>query len=411
MMIYKLKELLLNSIYLWKTRKKNKNNATDEKAQKSERKRSLLIYRTARIGDFVLFLPAVSELLASYGDWNKILICHPCCKELAGAVGLWNEIICFDYVKYKSSVGYQRQMEQIMSSISVDKLFNMEYSRTTYTEIMIRLIYAKEKYSFDGPCFTTKYIHEKSNGQYKELLPLDVGMMELEKNTKYAAWITKRKINPRIGYISTMTDFSLNEQYYYIIAPGASYQEKTWPEVRFAQLIDRLWERYHMPCYLSGSQNEMQLAENILQSVKKGIVINYIGKTSLMENFDFIRGAQFLIGNDSASVHIAAAVRTISFSITGGWDAERFLPYTVEKDQIYAPTPIRVKMQCYGCAVNGGINKKRFCNVIPNGKYRDDKRHLCIEAVTVQLVEKVVTERYDGIYDSQKNTGCRGYND
>lgn len=411
MMIYKFKELLLNGIYLWKTRKKVQNNAAYEKTQTSGRKKSLLVYRTARIGDFVLFLSTIPELLSDYEDWNKILICHPCCKELAEAVGLWDEIICFDYVKYKSGAGYQRQMERIMSSISIDILFNMEYSRTTYTEIMIRLIHAKEKYSFDGPCFTTKYIREKSNRQYTQLLPLDVGMTELEKNAEYAAWITKRKINPRIAYIPVMTDFSLKEQYYYIIAPGASYPEKTWPEARFAQIIDRLWERYHMPCYLSGSQNEMQLAENILRFVKKGVVINYIGRTSLMENFDFIRGAQFLIGNDSASVHIAAAVRTISFSITGGWDAERFLPYPVETDQIYAPTPVRVKMQCYGCAVNGGLNKKRFCNVIPNGKYRDGKRHLCIEAVTVQLVEKVVTERYDEIYDSQKNTGCGGYND
>ena len=56
-----------------------------------------------------------------------------------------------------------------------------------------------------------------------------------------------------------------------------------------------------------------------------------------------------LIGNDSASVHVASAVNTPSIAFVGGGHYDHFLPYPSTLPDIYNPSVVEFKMDCYGC--------------------------------------------------------------
>ena len=76
-----------------------------------------------------------------------------------------------------------------------------------------------------------------------------------------------------------------------------------------------------------------------------------VGKTNINELIEVIRGAEFLITNETSAVHIAESVTTRSFCILGGGHFERFLPYN--KNQINSVSKsIYKKMDCFNCKWN-----------------------------------------------------------
>ena len=48
-----------------------------------------------------------------------------------------------------------------------------------------------------------------------------------------------------------------------LLQPGARYSLKVWPPERFAQLSDRLVERFHCRILLGGDQREREVAEQV----------------------------------------------------------------------------------------------------------------------------------------------------
>jgi ADP-heptose:LPS heptosyltransferase len=74
------------------------------------------------------------------------------------------------------------------------------------------------------------------------------------------------------------------------------------------------------------------------------------GKTNLIELAVIIKGARFLVGNETSAIHFAAAVSTPSLCILGGGHYARFMPYEIEsKIERPLPLPIIHQMDCFGC--------------------------------------------------------------
>lgn len=60
-------------------------------------------------------------------------------------------------------------------------------------------------------------------------------------------------------------------------------------------------------------------------------VIVLIGKLTIAEWVELVRGAQFVVGVDSGIIHVASAVGTQAFCIAGAWNGHRFYPYALEE--------------------------------------------------------------------------------
>ncbi|MGO9613375.1 MAG: lipopolysaccharide heptosyltransferase I [Dissulfurispiraceae bacterium] len=109
---------------------------------------------------------------------------------------------------------------------------------------------------------------------------------------------------------------------YAVIIPGARWQTKRWPKERFGSLASML----NMKSVLVGSPSDAAIAHYI-QTESKGKALSMAGKTDLKELISIIRGASYVISNDSGPMHIAAALGIPVIALFGPTNPVRTGPY------------------------------------------------------------------------------------
>ncbi|OHE79097.1 MAG: hypothetical protein A3F67_05085 [Verrucomicrobia bacterium RIFCSPHIGHO2_12_FULL_41_10] len=89
------------------------------------------------------------------------------------------------------------------------------------------------------------------------------------------------------------------------LCAGAEYgSAKRWPAERFRAVMDQLLP-YDIGWVLLGTSTEIPLATSILRGFSVPVE-NHVGKTSLAELIEQIRGLDILLTNDTGSMHLAA---------------------------------------------------------------------------------------------------------
>jgi ADP-heptose:LPS heptosyltransferase len=119
-------------------------------------------------------------------------------------------------------------------------------------------------------------------------------------------------------------DFGLPEKYV-LVHIGASEQRKTLPPFKWARVLKNFFDHeLETTVVMIGSKEERALGEAIESGVSRGRVVNLIGSTQLREVFHLLKGAQLLIGCDSAPMHMASLTETpclnISFDTVNFWE-------------------------------------------------------------------------------------------
>lgn len=178
---------------------------------------------------------------------------------------------------------------------------------------------------------------------------------------------------------------------YVVMCPGASKSEKCWPIERFAEIADYLIEQYKLPVHLCGGAEEKKSAEQMKSLVKHpDHIIDHIGKTSFSDWSAIIQHADLVLGNDSATLHIAVAGRAKSICITGVYDKYQFFPYQADhlEGNDILPVTLMRDMPCEWCRTKGydaGYGNPSCTARIKAGKCAE-----CIEAVTVEEVKTAI---------------------
>lgn len=109
---------------------------------------------------------------------------------------------------------------------------------------------------------------------------------------------------------------------YAVIVPGARWKTKRWPPERFGEVASRL----PIPSVILGGGADTDIAELVVGH-SGGKAVSFAGKTSLSELVHIIRGAFFMLTNDTGPMHIAAALNIPVAAIFGPTDPRRTGPY------------------------------------------------------------------------------------
>jgi len=99
---------------------------------------------------------------------------------------------------------------------------------------------------------------------------------------------------------------------YAVLVPGARWKTKRWPPAKFSRLALRL----PIKSVIVGSKSEELLARQIAGE-SGGKAVSVAGKTDLKELSGIIKGARFVVTNDSGPMHIAAALGVPVFALFG----------------------------------------------------------------------------------------------
>ena len=183
----------------------------------------------------------------------------------------------------------------------------------------------------------------------------------------------------------------INEQQYFVMCPGSSKMEKCWPIDRFAEVADYLIDTYGVNVHVCGGADEKHFEEELMALVKhKTKVVSHIGSTTFAEWSSIVQYADLVIGNDSATMHLAAAHRRKSICISGVYDKYQFFPYKVdildEGDRL--PVTVLKDMSCEYCRTIG--YDAGYKNPECTKKIKNNQCALCIDAITVdEVIENI----------------------
>jgi len=102
-----------------------------------------------------------------------------------------------------------------------------------------------------------------------------------------------------------------------LIAPGGSFEEKRWGDLRFAKLIQLILEKTnHQICLIGGTEDRKRVP--IEQSNDhRDRVNNLCGKLNLRESAAMVHAADFVISNSSVAMHFAGAFSKPSLVLLG----------------------------------------------------------------------------------------------
>lgn len=108
------------------------------------------------------------------------------------------------------------------------------------------------------------------------------------------------------------------------INPCASYDFKRWSAEGFAAVADYLVETYNCTILLFGSPNEQPVVHQVMSAMNSPAIDT--SSLTLFQAFELIGRLQLFVTNDSAPMHIAAAMGTPLVVIHGPINVKKFYP-------------------------------------------------------------------------------------
>lgn len=120
---------------------------------------------------------------------------------------------------------------------------------------------------------------------------------------------------------------------------------KRWAPQRFAEVANKLIERFGAHVLIVGGKIDVELSEQVAALIPHGATA-VAGRTSLKETGALIEMSALFVGNDSCPLHIAAAVNTPAVGIFGPSNFEQFHPIGKRN---YRQRIVHSKLPCSPC--------------------------------------------------------------
>lgn len=227
---------------------------------------------------------------------------------------------------------------------------------------------------------------------YTEVVTPDKELMMLQRHRLLLDYLGDKEYKAVLPKLKIQERF-IEQNNYCVICPGASKKEKCWPTDRFIEIIDYLVKMYDMDIHLCGGSDEIAYEKIILDGVHEPErVFSHIGKTTFKEWSSIVQYADLVVGNDSATMHLAAASNIKSICIAGVYDKFQFFPYKVDylKEKENIPITIIHDMPCAWCRTRGyysGYQNDECRKAILSGNCS-----LCVEKIDVNEVMSIIDE-------------------
>lgn len=146
------------------------------------------------------------------------------------------------------------------------------------------------------------------------------------------------------------------------IGAGSKWSSKIWSETRFAELGQRLIQELDLFPIVFGGAEDRAAGERLLQIWRRGA--NAAGQLKIRESAAALQSCSLYVGNDTGTMHLAAAVKTRCVGIFSALDWRgRWYPYGSGHEVLRETVP------CEGCLL-----------------FECPNDNLCLRAISVEAV-------------------------
>ncbi|MBI4707419.1 MAG: lipopolysaccharide heptosyltransferase II [Candidatus Omnitrophica bacterium] len=278
----------------------------------------ILIVRTDRIGDVLLSTPVIRSMRDAYPNAYIVMMASPYAKEIVEGNPDLDEVIIYDKdIKHKSwrnSIKFSQKLKKKKFDLAlILHPTNRVHLITFFAGIPKRVGYGRKL----GFLLTDKIKHIKQFGERHELdYTLDlVRYLGINPQEKTLFMPIKLESEQWVDEVFEKSGIKKGEKLL-AIHPAASCPSKIWPVERFAELADKLVEKYEFKVLVVAGAKDASLARSVIKLMKNQ-AIDLSGKTSVSQLASVLKRCQLFISNDSGPVHIASAVGTPVISIFG----------------------------------------------------------------------------------------------
>ena len=338
--------------------------------------KNILIVKLSAIGDVIHALPVSYAIKETFPDAKVTWIVEPPAYDLLKMNPCVDKIILFQKKEFKTFAGFAKrffpfkrevQAESYDAVLDLQGLFksaaiaffaksNIKLGICDMRECSDKISKPVIGENFQGHIVERYLDTARAIGCKVEkiIFPLEVPEVEQKKADailKHAGF--------REGNI------------YAVLAIGANWANKRWSTENFAALSDWLYDKKICPVMIGGGDVDIQRAGEI-ESLMEIPPINLVGKTNLMQLTHIIKNAKFVVGGDTGTVHLAAALKVPAIMLMGPTDANRNGPFGQKENAVEAPR------DCKGCW-------KRAC---PNGED-------CLSKISVEQIRSLVDRSLD----------------
>ncbi len=323
----------------------------------------MLLVRLDAIGDFVLWLDAAQATVNRYKEQGKnaVLVANAAWAEWAKELGIFDDVITLDRRKFEQDLLYRFRLglriRKLKCSIAVQPTYSREFF---FGDALVRISGARERIGFttDSSNMPPWQMHIGNRWYTRLISATPEPRMELERNAEFVRGLGESDFLAKVPDLRARISLGKDEaflavmqqdQRYYVLFPGASWDGRQWPVASFVQIAERLYSETGWHGVVCGGKADRQLAEKIC-GLCRAPLVNWTGHTDLSQLATILFEAQLLLTNETSAVHIAAAVGVPTVCILGGGHYGRFMPYQVEQtDDRPLPNAIIHQMPCFGC--------------------------------------------------------------
>jgi ADP-heptose:LPS heptosyltransferase len=308
--------------------------------------KSILVFRSSRLGDFICAIPAFTLLRKRYPKAHIALLTFASLNPAnwkRGDVPVWvelcrgqfDEIIAFSgpEIAYLEAM---KNLRQRIRNLDPDLCFILPFSWEGTVSKLKKLLFLRylgvNRNVFGWRVRRARLFKVASfrygDNVHEVLAPLEalqeyklVGHCE-EGEIEFAITTDERD---RSFVEKIWKEYGLADRHVIAVFPGGAFEHKRWPIANFQTLCRLLLTSYPVHIVVIGGPNEQELGEE-LRGICPQRIFNLVAKTSLGQTVEILRRSDLFIGNDSGPAHLATAVGTkcvtlfSSIEFPGSWE-------------------------------------------------------------------------------------------
>lgn len=350
--------------------------------------KNILVYRIGHLGDTIVTLPAFWEIRKRFPRAKLTLLTNVDEKNAnyVTAKNILPEKGLFDnYLGYDNSASGLRKIKVFaklflnLKAGKFDCIYYLSFRNRTDEQInrdvkFFRLAGIKDIFGID-------YL-KKHQLNFEESKPLPI----VEPEYRFLLnclddGLNKIRIEPEFNLKLKDSELSFSEEWLkkncgndfsgkkiVAVAPGSKWSSKLWFESNYLKILEKLIEEFDVFPVIFGGREDFETGERLLSKLRHGA--NAAGSFSIRESAAALQKCEFYLGNDTGTMHLAAAANIPCVGIFAATDYRgRWYPFG-SKNQIFRKT-----VECEGCHTPECFND-----------------HLCLRLISV-----------DEVYDACKN--------
>jgi lipopolysaccharide heptosyltransferase II len=327
---------------------------------------NILVIKLSAIGDVLLITPSLKALRTQYPLARIFCLVGKEAREILQSCPYVDDLIIYDSQQKHKRWWKLWKLGKVLRQYNFDKVIDFQNNRKSHLLSFLsfcpeRYGYRNKKWGFLLSCGIKDDQGPLPAVEHQFRLLKTLGVLP-QAPAELEVWFSKQDNR----YINELLESYWLAQATRLVginvAASARWLTKNWPAEQMAKLCDLLAAR-NIRVFLTGVEKDKEIAKIILKATKAK-PIDLTGKTNILQLAALVKKASVFVTLDSASMHVAAAVKAPFVALFGPTDPFRHLPPSGRCKVIY------LKPDCAPCY-------QGQCSI---------KTHICMKNITPEQV-------------------------